>query len=300
VLTLIGIAVVAVALRDVAHELFHPEMSGSISRFVMHAVWRAMRVVARYRRPLLNHAGPAILTTVVAVWSLLVASGWALVYWTRLNDGFAVDSSVGQTVTHGFGTALYVSLAALSSMGQSDLIPTDQAMRFAVVSEPFVGLVIITAWITWVLSIYPLIEQRRAFARRILLLREAEPDVHQLLAEASQDTVAEILRSLTDQLITIVTQLSQARVSYYFESEEHKLTLTYHLPWLLALGRAAEQKGQPPLVQHLGTGLRLAVESFVADLNASYLKIRGVSVDAGIEALARDHLLPSPSTVTLV
>jgi hypothetical protein len=275
-------------------------MSGSISRLVMHAVWRAMRVAARYRRPILNHAGPAILITVVAVWSLLVAIGWALVYWPRLNDGFAVNSSVTQVATqvarYGFGTALYLSLATLSSMGASDIVPSNPAMKFAVVLEPFVGLVIITAWITWVLSIYPVIEERRAYARRTLLLREAEPDVHRLVAEAPQDAVADILRSLTDHLITIFTQLSQARVSYYFQSEDQTLALTHHLPWILALGRTAEREGQPPLIRHLGTALRLAVESFVADVTATYLNVRGVPVDAGIEALARDHLLPPPPT----
>jgi hypothetical protein len=294
VTTLIGIILVAATIRDVSHELFHPEMRGSVSRVVMHAVWRGMRPLARYRRSLLNHAGPAMLMTVVAVWSLLVATGWALVYWPRLNSDFSMNASIAQPAAYGFATALYLSLAVLSSMGASDLVPTSPAMKFAEVLEPFVGLVIITAWITWVLSIYPVIEERRAYAQRVLLLREAEPDADRLVAEAPHEAVAEILRSLTDQLITIFMQLGQARVSYYFQSQQPRLALTDHLPWLLALGRAAERQGQPPLIRHLGTALRLAVESFVADLTATYLNIRDVSVEAGIEALARDHLLPAP------
>jgi hypothetical protein len=64
----------------------------------------------------------------------------------------------------------------LTSLGASDITPKSPATRLVGVSEPVLGLVLISAWITWVLSTYPVIAERRASEREVDLMRRAEPD----------------------------------------------------------------------------------------------------------------------------
>lgn len=54
----LGVGIILAAARDLVHELFHPESRGSVSRWVMHGVWRGMRRAARYRRTVIYQAGP--------------------------------------------------------------------------------------------------------------------------------------------------------------------------------------------------------------------------------------------------
>jgi hypothetical protein len=55
--TTLGVLLVVVALRDVVHELFNPERTGSISRGVMRLVWRLVRAVGRRHRGAIYRAG---------------------------------------------------------------------------------------------------------------------------------------------------------------------------------------------------------------------------------------------------
>jgi hypothetical protein len=291
-LTAAGLALLFVTLRDIVHELFHPETTGSISRGIMRAVWAVARWMGRRFRSAIYHAGPAMLLAVGAVWTALVATGVALVYVPQLPDGFHVAAGVPAQATHGFVTAMYVSLAMLTSVGASDLTPKAPLVRMIAVVEPILGLVLISAWITWVLSIYPVIATRRAFARQVDLLRRAQPDPARVVADAPRDAVAALLRSLTEQTVKITSELAQLRVTYYFQDPSARLTLAAQLPYVGALAAAAESRPREPLIAHDGTSLRLAVEDLLADIGDQYLGLHGAPPERVLAALARDHLLP--------
>ena len=71
VLTIAGVLLILLALRDMRHELFHPERAGSLSRLVARAVWHLSRSLAKYHRPVLYRAGPLVLIAVGATWVIL-------------------------------------------------------------------------------------------------------------------------------------------------------------------------------------------------------------------------------------
>lgn len=286
-----GAAIIVIVLRDVVHELFHPETSGSISRFVMQIVWRVMRRIARRYQWALFHAGPMMLIAVAGVWTLLLAIGWALIYWPWLPADFHVVDGLNAGASHGFISALYVSAAALTTIGSSDLTPTTAALRLMYTAEGLIGLVMITAWITWVLSIYPVIAERRAFTRQAMLLRDAEPRADIAVREPSIETAGEVLRTLSEQVIRIGSQLKQSRVTYYFQDQNPDVALAMQLPWVLAYARAAEERGSEPAIRRHGMLLRRAAEQLLAQLGAEFLDLRDAPPGRIITALAEDQLI---------
>ena len=62
--TVVGAVLIVGTLRDVVHELFHPEQTGSLSRQVMHGVWRTVRKIAQWRRNAIFRAGGFRIETV--------------------------------------------------------------------------------------------------------------------------------------------------------------------------------------------------------------------------------------------
>jgi hypothetical protein len=295
-LTVLGTIIILIVLRDVVHELFHPERSGSMSRGVMHALWRTLRGLARWRRSFIYRAGPAILIGVAATWVVLLLLGWALIYWPRLPNAFHPDPTLPSSATSGLLTALYVSLGAFTTLSASDLPPESAGLRILVTLESLVGPIVFTAWITWVLGIYPVLAERRAFARQVGVLRRAESDAERAVREPPQEAVAEVLRSLSEQVLSMSARLQQARVTYYFQNESHDATLVVQLPYVLALARAAETHGPAPAIRHHGTMLRSATEELLDDLGEQFLDLHDSPPEQVIAALAEDHLLTQPTS----
>jgi hypothetical protein len=290
--TAVGVAVVLVMLRDVMHELLDPEDSGSLSWAVMHGTWRLVRAVGRHRPRLVHHGGALVLLSVAATWTGLLAVGFALVYWPRLPAGFDVTGNVPPEGTRGLATALYLSLSAMTTLNATAFAPLTTGLRFAVALESLVGMVLITAWITWVLSVYPVLAQRRAFAREVELLRRTHPRPAQAAADAPPEAVLGILRSLTEQVLRVASELGQARVMYYFQNPAPELALANQLPYVLDLARAVEERSDlAPAIGHHGALLRTAVETLLGDLGTQFLGLRDAPPERVLAALAEDHRL---------
>lgn len=291
VLTVVGVVIIVVTLRDVVHELFHPEDMGSISGWVMKGTWMAMRAVARIRRGLLYQAGPVILLTVALTWATLIVLGSALIYLPRLEHDFLPAPGLPAEQARGFGTAVYVALGSVTTLSASDVTPRTTAMRFGTTIESLVGLITVTAWITWVISIYPVLAERRAFVRETALLREAHPEPAAMLAQLPADTATGVIQSLAEQMLRVGTRLNQTRVTYYFQNEKKEFALLRQLPWLLALGRAGEAWEGDAGVRHHGRLLRASVDQVVGELGRQFVDIDHAPTNDVIAALARDHLL---------
>ena len=290
-LTVVGLVIVIATLRDITHELFDPEDVGSMSRPLMHGIWRLIRAWARHRRAAMYHAGHIILISIAAFWTILLTVGWALVYWPQLPQGFHIAAALPWTSRSGFDTALYVSLTSLTTLGASDIAPLHAPLRFAMAVESLLGVGMITAWITWILSIYPVLSTRRSFEREISLLQQVNPDVHAAVRDTPQEAVAELLRSLTEHMLRVGSDLSQSRVTYYFQNRRPGISLTSQVPYALALARAAESPEAAPAVRHRGRLLRHALESSLAEIGAEFLNLTDAEPEEILRALARDHMV---------
>jgi hypothetical protein len=186
---------------------------------------------------------------------------------------------------------MYVSLAAMTTLGSSDIVPVADGVRFAGALESLLGVVLITAWITWVLSIYPVLADRRSFTREVDAITRAYPSAAIAVSEPPPATVAALLRSLAVQVVRICTQFEQSQVTYYFQNKQPEAALFRQVPYVLELAAAAERGDAGPEVRHHGTLLRIATEDLVRDMGEQFLDARDEPIDVVLGRLADNHLL---------
>ena len=86
--SLLGTALIFVALRDIFDTLFHPSGKGMLSRALPRFLWRGIRRIG-HRYPLAQElCGPVTLLAVIASWTALLGLGWAFVFWPHLARRF--------------------------------------------------------------------------------------------------------------------------------------------------------------------------------------------------------------------
>ncbi|HEX6535239.1 MAG TPA: potassium channel family protein [Gemmatimonadaceae bacterium] len=286
-ITLAGVSIIVVVLRDVLHELFHPSGTGTIARTLMHAFWRVFRALGRRHRSVLGLAGPVILVGVLAAWTLLLAVGWALVYWPGLPDEFRFSSPLAPATQAGFGTALYVSLLSLSTLGFGDVTPTSPALRLGATLEGFVGFALLTAGISWILMLYPVLRRRHALAQRIVLHGAAARRTGIGIMERDPAEVSRVLDELAASLITARVDLMLSSISYYFRDPERGVSLPASLPELMRIADVPDDAN--PTVRYSAVVLRVAIDAFADLVGAKYLGLRKAPTMAILSAYADDH-----------
>jgi hypothetical protein len=172
--SLAGAALVALALFDVFATLFSHPGRRSPSRAVVGATWSACHRLPGSRA--LASAGPIAFLIVVTSWVTLLGSGWALVYWPWMPGGFLHPAHLD-----GLGTSLldsaYFSLVTLTTLGYGDISPSHGLLRLAAPLEALLGLGLLTASVSWLLSIFPVLSRRRALAYEIRHAIKVPPDL---------------------------------------------------------------------------------------------------------------------------
>src|SRR4051794_40092659 len=199
--TVLGIVLIAFALRDIFDVLFHPLGRGMIARRVV----RGLAALARRKRGRSGTigllAGPLSYIAVVGTWAVLLAVGWALVFLPQMPQGFHFDPGLNPAAHSGFLDALYVSLTNLTSLGYGDISPASSLLRILGPVEAMFGLGLLTASISWLLSIYGAISRRDSLAHEVHLAKEAEERLGEQLADADPQLLESFLAGFSEQLI---------------------------------------------------------------------------------------------------
>lgn len=288
VLVTAGIVLAGMALRDVLHELFHPGGSGNIAGWVMRATWRVFRWIGTRRRSVLPLAGPVALVAVLMTWASMVAIGWALVYWPFLPSEFRFASPLVPAAQDGFDDALYASLTALTTLGFGDITPTKAWLRVAATLEGLVGFALLTAGISWILMLYPVLTRRRAFANRVLVLHDAGERSGTGLAEREPLEAARLLDDLTAQLIVVRIDLMLSPISYYFHDNDASVALPRALPHLLGTVEVVGQS-ESPSVRHAAATLDCALAELATLIGTAHLGMARASTTDVLDAYEREH-----------
>ena len=119
-------------------------------------------------------AGPWILICIIALWALGLSVGWALLIWPYLPEGFHFSSGLDSAQNARFADALYFSLVTMVTLGYGDIVPHTAWLRLLVPLEALIGFVLMTASISWILSLYPVLARRRHLAREVFLIQRSE------------------------------------------------------------------------------------------------------------------------------
>lgn len=284
--SLIGAALVLFTLRDVVFELFQPSGSGSLSRAVSRGLWVAFRAAARRRPRVLPLAGPTILASVLFVWALLLIIGWALAYWPNMPGSFRFATSLQSTVGNQFVSAVYLSIVTLATLGFGDITPETPMLRIIAAVQGLVGFAFLTAGISWILSITPVLTRRRSFAHFLCMLSAS------LFGSGAADRTAltvPLFLTLSERLATLRTDLVNTPVTYYFHNSLDADSVAAQLPSLYALAQSLDQPGAPADVRDSSKLLCTAIDSFAIVLANRFLRTGEASTASVLKEYAVDH-----------
>jgi len=289
-LSLLGAGLILAALRDIFDTLFHPSGKGMLSRALPRLLWHGLRRVGG-RYPLAQElGGPVTLLAVIASWTALLAVGWAFVFWPHLTRAFLLAPELSSSDHSSFVDALYLSLVTLTTLGYGDITPTSGWLKVLVPLEALVGFGLLTASLSWVISLYPAFSRHRSLAHEVSLVREAESETEIGVRQMDALAAEQMLGSLTTQLIAVQTDLIHFPISYYFRSSKERFELSATMPCLLRLAQEGDSPECAPGVRMRASMLRGAIEDFSDTIGARFLDLPSASSDKVLTAYARDNL----------
>jgi voltage-gated potassium channel Kch len=286
--TLLGIALILLALRDIFEVLFHPLGRGIIARRVVLGVSGLARRLPGGRGTLVLLAGPIGYAAVVATWATLLAVGWALVFMPQLPHGFTFDPSLDPGRHSGFLDALYVSLVNLTSLGYGDISPQSPLLRVLGPVETIFGLGLLTAGISWLISIYNAISRRDSLAHEVALAKAAEERLGEKLADGDPALLEQLLASFAKQLIRTRRDLIHFPITHHFRTEDEERALAGLLPFLGDLVDEASEESLPHSLRMRAEILRMAIDDFAETLRGR-LRMPGETTDDTLRHYQSEH-----------
>ena len=230
-------------------------------------------------------AGPLALLTVIASWAFLLVVGWAVVFWPYVPDGFHFTSPRNGD----FVDALYVSLVTLSTLGFGDITPSDSVLRVVAPLESLLGFGLLTASISWLLSIYPALARKRSLAYEIQLLHRAERETGTSLLDTDSETAEQAYAELTARLVAVERDLVTFSVTYYFAERDTRFALPASMPYLLELAERGRREDAPDRTRLRAAMLQDAIDDFAQTTVERFHGVGGKTTAEVLEAYAADH-----------
>jgi voltage-gated potassium channel Kch len=286
--TLLGVALIVLALRDIFEVLFHPLGRGVVARRVVRGVAWLARSLPGGESTVGLLAGPLGYVSVVATWAGLLAVGWALVFLPHLPQGFTFDPGLDPAEHSGFLDALYVSLVNLTSLGYGDISPASALLRLLGPLETIFGLGLLTASISWLISIYGAISRRDSLAHEVHLAKEAEQRLGEKLADADPQLLESLLAGFAEQLIRARRDLIHFPITHYFRTEDEERALAGLLPFLAELAEEAGEESRPHSLRVRAEILQMAIDDFAQTLR-SRLRMEGGDTEGTLENYQSEH-----------
>lgn len=287
VLTALGAGIIISALIDIFQTLFHPAGRGAISDWTARVIWKFFRCMSDRQPRVLTFAGPAAILAIILSWIAFILFGFALLYLPHLGSGFSYDPSSPAGARHGIVGALNLSVGALITLtdGMNAKQPYLQTLRGV---EAMLGFGLLTASVSWLLSIYPVLQLRRSIAQRATLLHHAETQNGIDLVHDSPEQAPEWLFAFGYDLSSLRNQMAQFPITFYFYVGEPETSLTGALPYLAQLADRADRERSPAL-RLAATVLGGAVRSFLEVTASIFLRISTRDPQEMMRALVAEH-----------
>jgi hypothetical protein len=282
----VGAALILIALRDVFDVLFNETGRAVLAHLVTRSVWRPIRWLAARRPRSFALAGPFALLAVIGTWAVLLIVGWALIYAPHMPESFNLTSEVDSSGA--FVDSLYLSLVTLATVGFGDITPDTALLRVLTPLEALLGLALVTASISWLLSIYPVLSRRRSLAYEVNLLTHSQEVVGTKLLDLEPASAEGIYSELTTRLVAVERDMATFPVAYYFVTIDERFSLPATLPSLLDLAERGTDESVSPRVRLRATMLLEAIDDFLHTVSSFHGMEEGSTREL-LEAYARDH-----------
>jgi hypothetical protein len=266
IVTLVGVLLIAAALRDIFETLFHPTGRGIIGNLVAAGIWTsANRLYRSAGAPL--WAGPLGYIAVLASWTAMIVIGFALIFAPHLPDGFTFSGGLVPSEHGSLIDAIYVSLVNITSLGYGDISPEEDWLRVLGPVETLFGLGLLTASISWLVSIYSALRRRESLFHEIQLLREAERRLDASLATTEPALLEQMLASFGEQTVAVRRDLIHLPITHFFQSAEDRQARDDLRAFLRELIAEAYDERQPMSLRLAAEMLAMALDDFEETLD---------------------------------
>jgi hypothetical protein len=294
-----GFVCIAVALHDVFHTLFHPAGRGAMSDWLAGFVWKIVRALSHNKRERITLAGPFAILTIIGIWVALIVFGFAFIYRPYIAGQFTVAPGLDPAKHRSFLDALNVSIGGLMTLS-GDILTKSRVLRLAIGSEAIIGFGLLTASVSWLLSIYPVLERRRTVAHELTLLHNAESRSGIRIIELPSDEAQEILWGLAAEISSLRNDLTQFPITYYFHSGDEHSGLAGALPYVADLAENASRPQMSPSVRMAGIALGGAIHDYLEYVAETFLDMPLDDKRAIMRRYADEHLFrPMRATAPL-
>ncbi|MBV9453463.1 MAG: two pore domain potassium channel family protein [Rubrobacter sp.] len=289
--TLTGVVLIVLTLGDIFEVLFNPLGRGRVSRIIVRFIWKVFRHLGRQRHSLLELAGPLALVSVIGTWLTLLVIGWALIYWPHLPDEFLLTTKPNTSSAASLVEALYLSMTTITTLGYGDITPTSEWLRIVTPLEAIFGFGLLTASLSWVISVYQVLRRRRSLALEIALLREEQSAIGLSVANMESIAAQELLSGLSSQLNNVWNDMLQFPITYYFASSDRQSALSVVMPYLLSLAQEGASTSCTPEVRLRAAMLLGKIHTFTLLLTGNFIALPSTAAAKEVlEAYAHDHL----------
>lgn len=279
-----GILIISWTLREIFRDLFQPSATGSLSSFLAQWLFRGSKLLPSTMRA----AGPLCIVIVIFCWTFAVAAGFALIYWGRFPQAFHVETQESHEAIGRFWTVLYFSLASLTTLGAGGLEPRGEWVRIVAASESLIGMLLITASISWIVFIYPALGRMRALGRRANTIFRAERETGIDLLSGSADS---LMTDLAADVIRLRVDFIHFPLIYYFHADTEGASLPRSMLQMIRLSERASQESQPGPMRLSAAILLHAIADMAGILALRFLKdARDKEPAEAFQAMRRDHL----------
>src|SRR5262249_25873241 len=212
---------------------------------------------------------PVSILAIIVSWAALIWLGFALIYLPHIQSAFTHLQNGSSS--SGIVEAMSLSLGALITLSEGTYANVHW-LQILLGVEAVVGFGLLTASVSWLLSIYPVLEARRSVAQRATLLHHAERENRlDMIRDAPHEAQGWILNRGTE-VAGLRNQMAQFPITYYFDMGESPTAFAGALPYLLELSHRASSSKLPSL-RLAGTVLGGAVHSFLELLAADFLSM---------------------------
>jgi hypothetical protein len=284
--TALGVAFVAAAVHDVFTVLFRPGAQSWFSSAIARAIWALLRRAPR-RRSLLALAGPFAVTAVIGFWAIGLVIGYALIYLPHYPDAYVLAE--GTAAHDPVVGALHASLTTVTTLGSGNIVPKEAWLQLLSPIEALIGFGMLTAAVSWLLQIYPVLSRRRALAYEIHLLADTERRLELELGQLETSVASELYAELTSRLIAVERDLVKFPITYYFAETDPRFALAAAMPVLTEIAERGSSADRPDSVRLRAEMLREAIEEFSATTAERFMLGRRHDVGDASRAFARDH-----------
>ena len=219
----LGALMILVILLDIFLTVLYARIGTSIigSR-VGRLIWALFALASKAwgskQGLVLSFCGPIILVLLVAVWSLGLTLGAALIMHPEL--GTSIRATNGETPTD-FVTALYAGGTSMAIVGASDFTPHTSPTRLLFLLNSLIGMSVISLTLTYLMQVYTALQRRNVLAMNLHLLSGCTGDAAELLARLGPQGQFSAGYTNLSELAVEMTQAKEAHhfypVMFYFQ-----------------------------------------------------------------------------------